>query len=222
MRIVLAITTKATALHVGALERRDAKVVSGFSRNDEVSRRREELAKCLYGKSASSAQSADQKSAGCCPQIAQMTQISAQPIASTARSLGTTARRLKWWTTFAPVARQSVPILAASRSLLAKPSLLVRQSGPMAGQSYLMPAQSSPVSAQSGARVGQLIPVVRQSELVVGESASIARESGHVVGQSGPIVRLQRLWNASKPLKFQPLRLFCHFCPLTAHAHCSL
>ena len=197
MRIVLAITLQATALHVGALERRHAKVVSGFSRNDEVSRRWEELAKCLVGKSA-------------------------QPIASTARSLGTTARRLKWWTTFAPVARQSVPILAASRSLLAKPSLLVRQSGPMAGQSYLMPAQSSPVSAQSGARVGQLSPVVRQSELVVGESASIARESGHVVGQSGPIVRLQRLWNASKPLKFQPLRLFCHFCPLTAHAHCSL
>ena len=98
MRIVLAITLQATALHVGALERRDAKVVSGFSRDDEVSKRWEELAKCLYGKSASSAQSADQKSAGCCPQIAQMTQISAQPIASTARSLGTTARRLK--TTF--------------------------------------------------------------------------------------------------------------------------
>ena len=67
--------------HSPALAASGAKVVSGFSRSDAVSRKRVELAKCLCGKSAKSAKSADNNPCVFYPQISQMTQISAHATA---------------------------------------------------------------------------------------------------------------------------------------------
>ena len=65
-----------------------------FSRNDEVRGKQAELAECLYGKSASSAKSAVKPARFLTVDFADDADFSAQPIASTARSLVTTTRRL--------------------------------------------------------------------------------------------------------------------------------
>ena len=91
------------------------KVVGCFSRDDIVRGTRVKLANGLYGKSAQSAQSAGNQCAGCGPQISQISQILfAQPIASTAHSLGTAVGRLKPLTTF---------VQACSPGILRSPKL---------------------------------------------------------------------------------------------------
>ena len=91
-------------------ERRDAKVVPDFSRHDAVSKSRVELANRLYGKSASSAKSAGKTTAAFSP--ADCADFSAQPIASTAHSLGASSLRLKPLTTL-PTASAETPSGAA-------------------------------------------------------------------------------------------------------------